>query len=223
MTYQKVTDYPTILHMPMTNGKFRLEGDTSKTATEVALFQFQQGHWEITGYHSKKLPQAGQNYGITELELTGLVCNIWSFYQLLEHQHLKVLVAYKSTKGKERANNKLIKNLTVEMAKLHLQFKTLMRKMYVCMCHSRLQIKAKKFYMIPTNVLKHLNMEHIHHNYEHLVYTLHKNRAKQAQMITKPKKRKTIKTQNLCKISNYKNNQAQKTACILQMKNTKHN
>ena len=39
------------------------------------LFQFQQGQWIPMGCHSKKLPQAIQNFGDTKLQLTGLMCN----------------------------------------------------------------------------------------------------------------------------------------------------
>ena len=62
----------------------RLESDTSKEAAG-RMFQFKQEQWVLTGYHSKKLPQAVHNYGITQLELTGLVCNIHGFSQLLKH------------------------------------------------------------------------------------------------------------------------------------------
>ena len=68
-------------------GKLRLEIDTNKTAADVALFQFQQGHLVFTGYHLMTLPEVVLRYGITELELTGLVCDIYRFSQLMKHQH----------------------------------------------------------------------------------------------------------------------------------------
>ena len=42
------------------------------------------------GYNSKKLPKAVQNYSVTELELFGLVVNIYAFKQLLTNIYFKV-------------------------------------------------------------------------------------------------------------------------------------
>ena len=78
------------------NDKFRLENDTSKTAAGATLFQFQHSQWVCIGYHSKKLPQAVQIYRITELGITGLVCNINGFSQLLKHHYFVVLVDQKA-------------------------------------------------------------------------------------------------------------------------------
>ena len=56
------------------------------------------------------LPQLTLNYGIAELELTCLICNMHGFIQLLKHQYFEALVDHspteKSMKRKERANNK---------------------------------------------------------------------------------------------------------------------
>ena len=45
-------------------------------AVNTSLFQFQQGQWVIIDYHFNTLLQAAQNYGIIELEVMGLVCNV---------------------------------------------------------------------------------------------------------------------------------------------------
>ena len=37
----------------------------------------------VIGYHSKRLPTSAKNFGVTELELTGLLVNIHGFMQLL--------------------------------------------------------------------------------------------------------------------------------------------
>ena len=42
------------------------------------------------GYNSKKLPSAAQNYSVTELELFGLVVNIYAFRQLLTYVYFEV-------------------------------------------------------------------------------------------------------------------------------------
>ena len=84
-----------VLHLPMVTGKFRLENGTSSTAAGGALLQFQQVQWVLIVYYSKKLPQATQNYGIMEVELTDLVCNICSVSQLIKHLYFKVLIDYR--------------------------------------------------------------------------------------------------------------------------------
>ena len=47
------------------------------------LLQKQGDKWVVIGYHSKRLPKSAKNFGITELELTGLLVNIHGFMQLL--------------------------------------------------------------------------------------------------------------------------------------------
>ena len=67
--------------MPNQTGKIRLESDTSREGVGGKLYQFQNDTWLLIGYHSKKLPDAVRNYGITELELMGLYVNIHGFIQ----------------------------------------------------------------------------------------------------------------------------------------------
>ena len=55
--------------------------DTSTLAAGAALYQYQGSAYYIVGYNSKKLPKAVQNYSVTELELFGLVVNIYAFKQ----------------------------------------------------------------------------------------------------------------------------------------------
>ena len=50
-------------------------------------------HWAP---FQKKPLQAAQKYGIMELELTGLVCNIHGFSQLLKNHYFEVLVDHKA-------------------------------------------------------------------------------------------------------------------------------
>ena len=80
---------PPILRMPDTKGIFRLMSDTSILATGAALYQFQDNNYYIVGYNSKKLPEAAKNYSITELELFGLVINIYAFRQKLSHVYFE--------------------------------------------------------------------------------------------------------------------------------------
>ena len=43
------------------------------------LFKKQGDEWVVIGYHSKRLPSSAKNFGVTELELIGLLVNI-KFY-----------------------------------------------------------------------------------------------------------------------------------------------
>ena len=74
---------PPVLHLPRPSGRFILYCDTSKTHTGSSLWQMQDGKPRLLGYASKSLPNACQNYSITELEMTGLVINIHLWKHLL--------------------------------------------------------------------------------------------------------------------------------------------
>ena len=82
--------------MPNGSGYFRLESDISREAAGRALYQLQENQWVLIGYHSKQLPEAVRNYGVCELELTGLVCNIHSFEHLLKNSYFEVIIDHKA-------------------------------------------------------------------------------------------------------------------------------
>ena len=77
---------PPVLRAPTLEGLFQLESDTSCEGAGGTLFQKQGDKWVVIGYHSKRLPTSAKNFGVTELELTGLLVNIHGFMQLL-HNH----------------------------------------------------------------------------------------------------------------------------------------
>ena len=56
------------------------------------MFQKQEDQWVVIGYHSKRLPASAKNFGVTEVELTGLLVNIHGFMQLLQNWYFEVLV-----------------------------------------------------------------------------------------------------------------------------------
>ena len=68
-----------VLKAPMPNGLFRLESNTSQEGVGGTLLQKQGNEWVVIGYHSKRLPQSAKNFGVTQLELTGLLVNIHGF------------------------------------------------------------------------------------------------------------------------------------------------
>ena len=93
---KEVLQRPPVLHMPAGTGIFRLESDTSWEAAGGTLYQWQEGQWALIGYHSKRLPDAVRNYGVCELELTGLVCNIHGFEHLLKDNYFEVIIDHKA-------------------------------------------------------------------------------------------------------------------------------
>ena len=62
------------------------------------LLQKQGDEWVVIGYCSKRLPKSAKNFGITELELTGLLVNIHGFMQLLHNRYFEVVVDHKAIK-----------------------------------------------------------------------------------------------------------------------------
>ena len=50
----------------------------------------------VIGYHSKRLSSSAKNFGVTELELTGLLVSIHGFMQLLCNRYFEVLVDHKA-------------------------------------------------------------------------------------------------------------------------------
>ena len=80
---------PPVLRAPTPEGIFQLESYTSHEGVGGTLFQKQGDEWVVIGYHSKGLPASVKNFGVTELELTGLLVNIHGFMQLLCNHYLK--------------------------------------------------------------------------------------------------------------------------------------
>ena len=93
---KKLLINPAVLKAPTPDGLFRLKSDTSREGTGGTLLQKQRDEWVAIGYHSKRLPKSAKNFGITELELTGLLVNIHGFMQLLCNRYFEVLVDHKA-------------------------------------------------------------------------------------------------------------------------------
>ena len=85
-----------VLKAPTHDDLFRLESDTSQEGVGGTLSQKQGNEWVVIGYHSKRLPPPAKNFGVTELELTGLLVNIRGFMQLLHNRYFVVLVDHKA-------------------------------------------------------------------------------------------------------------------------------
>ena len=87
---------PPVLRALTPEGLFQLESDTSCEGVRGTLFQKQGDEWVVIHYHSKRLPTSAKNFGVTELELTGLLVNIHGFMQLLHNCYFEVLVDHKA-------------------------------------------------------------------------------------------------------------------------------
>ena len=87
---------PPVLKAPTSDGLFCLESDTPQEGVGSTLLQKQGKEWVAISYRSKRLPQSTKNFGVTELELTGLLVNIHGFMQLLCNRYFEVLVDHKA-------------------------------------------------------------------------------------------------------------------------------
>ena len=95
-----------MLKAPTPDGLFHLESDTSQEGVGGTLLQKQGNKLVVIGYHSKRLPQSAKNFGITELELTGLLVNIHGFMQLLCNRYFEVLVDHKAIEYMNKSKTK---------------------------------------------------------------------------------------------------------------------
>ena len=94
-SFQKIKEMlisPAILYMPSSEGKITLYSDTSRKATGSYLTQMIDGKERLIAYYSKVLPSACMNYSVTELELFGLMINIFAFKYLLRGIEFEVFV-----------------------------------------------------------------------------------------------------------------------------------
>ena len=93
---KKLLVNPPVLKAPTPDGLFRYKSNTSQEGVDDTLLQKEGNEWVVIGYHSKRLPPSTKNFGVTKLELTGLLVNIHSFMQLLHNRYFEVLVDHKA-------------------------------------------------------------------------------------------------------------------------------
>jgi len=94
-SFQKIKELltkPPVLVMPNNYDLFMLFSDTSKIACGGALYQKQLEIPRLVAFHSKCLPDSAKRYTISELELTGMMCNISAFKQMLLQVDFEVYV-----------------------------------------------------------------------------------------------------------------------------------
>ena len=170
----------------MPDGLFCLESDTSWEGVGGTLLQKEGNEWVVIGYHFKRLPQSAKNFGITELELTGLLVNIHGFMQLLSNRSFEVLVDHKAIeymiKCKTESPTTRLKTLLLKLSEYTIDLKYQKgSEMHTSNTLSRLQNIADmpdNKDVIPLNFLQHLTPNYIEHAYSHLVENLYVHKTK---------------------------------------------
>ena len=140
----------------------------------------------MIGYHSKRLPQSAKNFGVTELELTGLLVNIHGFMQLLRNRYFEVLVDYRAIvyviKSKLESPTTRLKTLLLKLSEYTLDLKYQKgSEMHTSNALSRLQNiadTADNKDVTPLNFLQHLAPNYIEYTYSHLVENLYAHKTK---------------------------------------------
>ena len=177
---------PPVLKAPTPDGLFCLESDTSRESVGGTLLQKEGKEWVVIGFHSKRLPQSAKNFGITELELTGLLVNIYGFMQLLCKRYFKVLVVHKAIeymiKSKTESPSTRLKTLLLKLSEYTIVWKYQKgSEMHTSNALSRLQNIADtpdNKDVIPLNFLQHFTPNYIEHAYSHLVENLYVHKTK---------------------------------------------
>ena len=140
------------------------------------LLQKQGDKWVVIGYHSKILPKSAKNFGITELELTGLLVNIHSFIQLLCNRYFEVLVNHKAIeymiKSKTESPTTRLKTLLLKLSEYTIELKyqkgsQMHTSDTLSKLHNFTDTPDQKD-VIPLNFLQHFTPNYI----EHYIHTL---------------------------------------------------
>ena len=149
------------------------------------LLQKQGDKWVVIGYHSKRLPKSAKNFGITKLELTGLLVNIHGFMQLLCNRYFEVLVDRKAIKYMVKSKTESparLKTLLLKLSKytIELKYQTgseMHTSDALSQLHSFTDTPDNKD-MIPLNFLQHITPNYIEHSYSHFVENLYIQKTK---------------------------------------------
>ena len=183
---KKLLINPPVLKAPTPAGLFQLESDTSREGVGGTLLQKQGDKWVVIGYHSKRLPKSAKNFGITELELTGLLVNIHGFMQLLHNRYFEVLVDHKAIeymiKSKTESPTTRLKTLLLKLSEYTIDLKyrkgsEMHTSDALSRLHNFMDTPDEKD-VIPLNFLQHFTPHYIEHSYSHLVKNLYAHKTK---------------------------------------------
>ena len=160
------------------------------------LLQKQGDKWVVIGYHSKRLPKSAKNFGVTELELTGLLLNIHGFMQLLHNRYLEALVDHKAIKymikSKTESPTTRLKTLLLKLSEYTIDLKYQKgSEMHTSDALSRLHnfmdtLDQKD--IIPLNFLQHFTPHHIEHSCSLLIDNLYVHKTKTLDATTVKRK-----------------------------------
>ena len=161
------------------------------------LLQKQGDKWVVIGYHSKRLPKSAKNFGVTELELTGLLVNIHGFIQLLCNRYFEVLVDHKAIeymiKSKTESPTMRLQTLLLKLSEYTIDLKYKKgSEMHTSDALSRLHNftdTPDQKDIIPLNFLQHFTPHYIEHSYSHLVENLYAHKTKTLDATTVKRKR----------------------------------
>ena len=150
------------------------------------LLQKQVDEWVVIGYHFKRLPKSAKNFGVTEIELTGLLVNIHGFMQLLCNRYFKDLVDHKAIeymiKSKTESPTMRLKTLLLKLIEYTIDLKYQKGlEMHTSNVLSRLHNFTEtpdQNDIIPLNFLQHFTPHYIEHSYSHLVENLYAHKTK---------------------------------------------
>ena len=156
------------------------------------LLQKQRDEWVVIGYHSKRLLKSAKNFGVTELELTGLLVNIHGFMQLLCNRYFEVLVDHKAIeymiKSKTESPTTRFKKLLLKHSEYTIELKYQKgSEMHTSDALSRLHNftdTPDQNDVIPLNFLQHFTPNYIEHSYSHLVENLYTHKTKTLDAMT---------------------------------------
>ena len=194
---KKLLINPPVLKAPTPDGLFRLKSDTSREGVGGTLLQKQGDEWVVIGYHSKRLLKLAKNFGISELELTGLLVNIHGFMQLLCNRYFEVLVEHKAIeymiKSKTESPMTRLKTLLLKLSEYTIELKYQKgSEMHTSDALSRLHNftdTPDQKDIIPLNFLQHFTPNYIEHSYSHLVENLYAHETKTLDAMTVKRKR----------------------------------
>ena len=193
---KKLLINPPVLKAPTPDGLFRLKSDTLREGMGGTLLQKQGDEWVVIGYHSKRLPKSAKNFGVTELELTGLLVNIHGFMQLLCNRYFEVLVDHKAIeymiKSKTESPTTRLKTLLLKLSEYTIELKYQKgSEMHTSDALSRLHNftdTPDQKDIISLNFLQHFTPHYIEHSYSHLVENLYAHKTKTLDTTTVKRK-----------------------------------
>ena len=144
----------------------------------------------------QKTPKIRKNFGITELELTGLLVNIHGFMQLLCNRYFEVLVDHKAIKymikSKTESPTMRLKTLLLKLSEYTIDLKCqkgseMHTRDALSRLHNFMDTPDQKD-VIPLNFLQHFTPHYIEHSYSHLVDNLYAHKTKTLDATTVKRK-----------------------------------